>query len=112
MQPRGAANRDGPGQLFAESPGRAESAQRDVDRGTRPLRVGAAHRGDWFVSATEDRGVTEAARLARAYDPAMPGTGIDVSQQGVREIPRRAWPDDRERPAPVGRVAWPSLGSS
>ena len=74
MQWCGAANRDGSTQVFAEScwP-RTSRAQCDLERGTSPLRAGAAHRGDEFVSATEDCRLTEATRLARDYDPAMPG---------------------------------------
>jgi hypothetical protein len=48
-------------------------AQCGLERGTSPLRAGAAHRGDEFVSATEDCRLTGATRLARDYDPAMPG---------------------------------------
>jgi hypothetical protein len=44
-----------------------------LERGTSPLHAGAAHRGDGFVSATENCRLNEATRLARDYDPAMPG---------------------------------------
>ena len=51
----------------------AVGAQRDVERGTKPLCGGATHRGSCVVSATENCRLTEATRLARDYDPAMPG---------------------------------------
>ena len=50
-----------------------DGAQRSVERGTGPSCSGAMHRGDWFVSATVDSQASEAATLARAYEPAMPG---------------------------------------
>ena len=70
----GTANLDGSTQVFAESRWpRRIGAQCGLERGTSPLHAGTAHRGDGFVSATENCRVNEAARLARDYDPAMPG---------------------------------------
>ena len=44
----------------------AFGAQRDVECGTGPLCVGAAHRGSGFVSATEGFGINPEETLARA----------------------------------------------
>ncbi len=63
------------------------SAQRDVERGTRPLCNGVVHRGDIFVSAHVNSQASEGGNPYSRLCTHHAWTAIDVSQEGIGELP-------------------------